>query len=198
MSLVNTKDGYGALTKIFHWTIVALFAFQFAAAHIMLRIGPEQTALGIGQATYYNWHKSIGLFALAVAVLRLLARKCGRMPDWAPTLGARERSFVHRSEQALYAVMFAMPVSGYLYVMAGGYGVSLFGVVELANPIGENASLATVARWTHIACGYLLLLALVGHVGLVLRHQLLLKDRLLDRMLPGRRVRTSAAPSASG
>jgi len=198
MSLLNTKDGYGALTKVFHWTIVALFAFQFAAAHIMLRIGPEQTALGIGQATYYNWHKSIGLFALAVAVFRLLARTCGRLPDWAPTLNARERRFVHRAEQVLYAAMFVMPVSGYLYVTAGGYGVNLFGVVELASPIGENRVLAVVAKWTHIGCGYLLLLVLAGHVGLILRHQLLLKDRLLDRMLPDSRVKTSAGPSASG
>ncbi len=197
MSLLNTQDGYGILTKVFHWAIVALFAFQFAAAHIMLRIGPEQTALGLTQATCYNWHKSIGLMALAVAVLRLLARACGRLPDWAPALSARERSFVHRAEQVLYAAMFVMPVSGYLYVMAGGYGVNLFGVVELANPIGENKLLAAAAKWTHIACSYLLLLALAGHVGLVLRHQLLLRDRLLDRMLPGSRVRTSAAPSAS-
>jgi cytochrome b561 len=197
MSLLNTKDGYGALTKVFHWAIVALFAFQFAAANIMLRTGPEQTALGLTQAVYYNWHKSIGLVALAIAVFRLLARSCGRLPDWAPTLSARERSFVHRAEQVLYAAMFVMPVSGYLYVMAGGYGVNLFGVVELANAIGENKLLAAAAEWTHIACSYLLLLVLAGHVGLILRHQLLLKDRLLDRMLPGSRVRTSAAPSAS-
>ena len=197
MSLLNTKDGYGALTKVLHWAIVGLFAFQFAAAHIMLRIAPGKSALGLTQDTYYNWHKSIGLIALAVAVLRLLARTCGRLPDWAPTLNARERRFVHRAEQVLYAAMFVMPVSGYLYVTAGGYGVNLFGVVELASPIGENRLLAAAARWTHIACGYVLLLALAGHVGLVLRHQLFLKDRLLDRMLPGTRVRTSAAPSAS-
>jgi cytochrome b561 len=197
MSWLNTQEGYGTLTKVLHWAIVALFAFQYAAAHIMLRIGPEQTALGLTQATYYNWHKSIGLMALAIAVLRLLARAWGRLPDWAPTLSARERSFVHRAEQVLYAAMFVMPVSGYLYVMAGGYGVNLFGVVELANPVGESKLIAAAAKGTHIASSYLLLLALVGHVGLVLRHQLLLKDRLLDRMLPGRRVRTSAAPSAS-
>jgi len=190
MMLLNTKHGYGALTKFFHWAIVALFAFQYLAANIMLRIGPNETALGLSQAAYYNWHKSIGLVALAFAVFRLLARSSGRLPDWAPTLSAPERSFVHRAEQLLYAAMFVMPVSGYLYVMAGGYGVSLFGVVDLANPIGERAALATAAKWTHIASGYVLLLVLAGHVGLVLRHQLVLKDRLLNRMLPGRRVAT--------
>jgi cytochrome b561 len=74
MALLNTKEGYGALTKLLHWAVVALFAFQFAAANIMLRIGPNETTLGLTQDTFYNWHKSIGLVALAVAVLRLLAR----------------------------------------------------------------------------------------------------------------------------
>jgi cytochrome b561 len=188
MALLNTKEGYGALTKLFHWAIVALFAFQFAAGNIMVRIGPNETTLGLTQDAFYNWHKSIGLVALTVAVLRLLARRGGQLPDWAPTLSASERKFVHRAEQVLYAAMFVMPISGYLYVMAGGYGVNLFGAVELGNPIGERESLAIVAKWTHILSGYALLLALAGHVGLVLRHQLILKDGLLHRMLPGRRA----------
>ena len=184
MTLLNTQDGYGALTKLFHWLIVALFAFQFAAANIMLRIDANETALGLTQATYYNWHKSIGLLALTVAVFRLLARRHGELPPWAPGLSANERKFVHRAEQVLYSAMFVMPISGYLYVMAGGYGVNLFGLVSLPNPIGQWEPLAIAAKWTHILSGYALLLALAGHLGLVLRHQLLLKDGLLHRMLP--------------
>ena len=167
---------------------MALFAFQFAAANIMLRIDGDETALGLTQASYYNWHKSIGLIALVVAACRLLARKRGQLPDWAPTLSGSERTFVHRAEQVLYTAMFLMPVSGYLYVMAGGYGVNLFGVWHMPNPIGTHEALAIAAKWTHIAASYALLLALAGHIGLVLRHQLILKDRLLHRMLPGRRA----------
>jgi cytochrome b561 len=185
MTLLSTPAGYGALTKLFHWLVVALFAFQFAAANIMLRIDDNETALGLSQASYYNWHKSIGLVALVVAVFRVIARKRGQLPDWAPGLSAAERKFVHRAEQVLYAAMFVMPISGYLYVMAGGYGVNLFGVVNLPNPIGEWGPLAIAAKWTHILSSYALLLALAGHLGLVLRHQLLLKDGLLHRMLPG-------------
>jgi cytochrome b561 len=188
MTLLNTQDGYGALTKFFHWFIVGLFAFQFAAANIMLRIDFNESALGLSQATYYNWHKSIGLLALVVVVLRLLARKSGELPAWAPTLTMHERRFVHRAEQLLYTAMFVMPVSGFLYVMAGGYGVNLFGVLDLANPIGKHESLAVAAKWTHILSSYALLLVLAGHVGLVLRHQVLLKDRLLHRMLLRGRV----------
>ncbi len=85
--------------------------------------------------------------------------------------------------------MFAMPYSGYLYVMAGGYGVNLFGVLDLPNPIGTWPALAFVAKWIHILASYALLLALAGHLGLVLRHHLILKDGLLYRMLPGSRAR---------
>jgi cytochrome b561 len=151
-ALLNTQDGYGALTKLFHWAIVALFAFQFAAGNIMVRIGPHETALGLTQDAFYNWHKSIGLVALAVAVFRLLARRSGQLPDWAPTLSAPERKFVHRAEQVLYTAMFVMPISGYLYVMAGGYGVNLFGVVDLGNRwlslrSGRTSSVATLFCW---------------------------------------------------
>ncbi len=188
MALHNTSDGYGALTKALHWLVVALFAFQFAAANIMLRLDDNATAMGMGQTTYYNWHKSIGLVALAVAVLRLLARRQGSLPDWAPTLSGRERAFIHRAEQVLYAAMFVMPASGFLYVMAGGYGVNLFGGWELPNPIGARPWLASVAKWTHITSAYVLVATLAGHVGLVLWHTLVLRDGLIKRMLPRRGV----------
>jgi len=188
MALYNTEHGYGALTKALHWLVVALFAFQFAAANIMLRLDENATAMGVGQSTYYNWHKSIGLVALVVAVLRVLARRRGQLPEWAPTLSARKRAFIHRAEQVLYIAMFVMPVSGFLYVMAGGYGVNLFGVWELPNPIGTLPALAAGAKWTHIASAYVLTATLVGHVGLVLWHTLVLKDRLIRRMLPRRGV----------
>jgi len=187
MTWLNTQSGYGAPTKLLHWLVVVLFAFQFTAANVMLRLDAGATQLGLSQATYYNWHKSIGLMALALALLRLLARKRGQLPDWAPTLS--ERIFVHRTEQVLYLAMFLMPVSGYLYVTAGGFGVTLFGAWDLPNPMGEWQLLATAAKWTHIVGSYALLLAVAGHVGLVLRHQLILKDGLLLQMLPRSRHR---------
>jgi cytochrome b561 len=187
MPLLNTPEGYGSLTKLCHWLIFALFAFQYAAANIMLRMEEGGAVLGLNQSTYYNWHKSIGLVALLFAMIRLLARRSGRLPDWASTLGPGEKRFIHRAEQALYAAMFVMPVSGYLYVMAGGYGVNLFGRWTLPNPVGPQEGLALVAKWTHISASYLLAATLIAHIGLVLRHQLVLRDGLLGRMLPGRR-----------
>lgn len=186
MAIFNSATGYGALTKWLHWLIAALFAFQYVAAHIMTRMGPDGSALGVGQNTYYNWHKSIGLVALALAVARIVNRRTGELPPWAPTLNDTERAFIHRAEQVLYAGMLMMPVSGFFYVMAGGYGVKLFGAWDLPNPIGAVSWLASLAKWVHIAGGWIIVVALAGHIGLVLRHQFMLRDGLLRRMLPGR------------
>jgi cytochrome b561 len=184
VSLSNTQEGYGALTKLFHWLIVILFALQYVGGNIMTDMVRGELVLGLTQAVYYNWHKSLGLLALVIAIPRLINRKVGQLPDWAPTLSKGEQRFIHRAEQVLYTAMFVMPVSGYLYVMAGDFGVHLFGVWRLPNPIGKWEELAFIAKWVHIISGYVLLAAIIGHVGLVLRHQLFLKDGLLMRMLP--------------
>jgi cytochrome b561 len=186
MAMLNRQDGYGSLTKVLHWLVVALFAFQYTAANIMLGMDEKGLVLGLRQDTYYNWHKSIGLVALLVAALRVLARRSGRLPDWAPTLSEGERTFIHRAEQVLYTAMFVMPTSGFLYVMAAGYGINLFGVWNLPNPIGDWPALGTAAKWTHIVAAYVLALTLSGHLGLVLWHTLVLRDGLLLRMLPRR------------
>lgn len=187
MTLLNSRHGYGALTKALHWAIVALFAFQYAGAGIMLRTAAGETTLWLAQATYYNWHKSLGLVALVLAVVRLLNRRAGELPPWAPTLSPLEHKLIHWTENLLYGAMLVMPVTGYLLCMAGGYGVTLFGALELPNPIGSWPALASLARLIHIAAGFALLLPLGVHLGIVLGHHFLAQDGLIRRMLPERK-----------
>jgi cytochrome b561 len=186
MGLTNTDARYGAATKLFHWLIVALFALQYVGGNIMTRIEWGDVVLGLSQSDYYDWHKSLGLAALAVAIPRLINRRIGQLPAWAPCLSERERRFTHLNEQLLYAAMILMPVSGYVYVMAGGFGVLLFGEWQLANPIGKWEALAVAAKWVHIVSGYLLAASILGHLAVVIRHQMVKRDGLLWRMWPGR------------
>lgn len=186
MRLLNSQGGYGALTKALHWAIAVLFALQYAGAWVMMRTGADETVLGMSQAGYYNWHKSLGLVALALAVARLVNRRAGELPPWAPTLSPLERRLIHIAEPLLYGAMLVMPVSGFLYCMAGGYGVLLLGVFELPNPIGTWPLLASLARATHVAAAFALLLPLGLHLGIVLGHHFLDRDGLIRRMLFGR------------
>ena len=182
MPLLNSAEGYGSLTKALHWLVVALFAFQVVSALTMTRLGDDAAA---ERDALYNWHKTIGLVALGVAVARLWARKAGELPPWAPGLTTRDQRVVHHAERALYLAMFVMPVSGFVYVMAGGYGVQFAGLFTLPNPIGRWEGLGEVAKWIHMGGAILLGVALAAHLGVVLRHTVLHRNGLIRRMLPG-------------
>ena len=55
----------------------------------MTHLARDKTLLSLTQGDYYNWHKSIGLVLLTLALARLIWRKTTPLPDWAPSrLGA--------------------------------------------------------------------------------------------------------------
>jgi cytochrome b561 len=182
MPLLNSSAGYGSLTKALHWIIVALFAWQLGSAVAMTRLDDDAA-----RDALYNWHKTLGLVALAVALVRIRVRAMGELPPWAPTLTEMEKRIIHRAEQGLYVAMVLMPLSGLLHVMAGGYGVLLAGTWALPNPIGEWKPLGEVGRVVHLLGAIGLGVALAAHLGVVLRHTLVLRDGLIRRMLPARR-----------
>jgi len=97
---------------------------------------------------------------LLLAATRLRRRRVVPLPPWAETLSSRERTWAHRTEQLLYLSLVVMPLSG--------IGVLLVDDDLLA---------------LHVTTHVVLFAALVAHLGLVLKHQLVDRDRLLRRML---------------
>jgi cytochrome b561 len=180
----NTRARYGVVTKVLHWTLFLLILNQFVAATMMLNTPQGTTTAGFTQGMLYNWHKSIGLIALAVALARYIWRKTTPLPDWAPNLSAGEKRWLPRIETTLYCCMFLMPISGYVFVMAGGYGVNFFGQWNLPNYLGKHAAVSVIAEWVHGITATVLVLALFTHWGLGIRHHLRHRDRYLNRMLP--------------
>ena len=71
----NTAVRYGVVSKVLHWTVFLLILNQFIVAAAMLNTAAEDTTAGFTPGGLYNWHKSIGLIVLAVALLRYVWRK---------------------------------------------------------------------------------------------------------------------------
>ena len=186
MALKNSATCYGSVSRFLHWSVVTLFAFQYLSAAIMTHLARDKTLLGLSQGDLYNWHKSIGLVLLTLALARLIWRKATPLPDWAPVLSKTERAISHRNETLLYGCMFLLPLSGYLFVMAGNFGVKLFGLVNLPNPIGKQEGLALLALIVHIVTSYAAVIFIAWHVGLGLKHHCYDRDGFLNRMLPFR------------
>lgn len=172
------------MTRSLHWFVFSLLFAQLAVGYLMTWVdeSDDGAAGALSDERLLGMHMSLGAVLLVLAVIRLAWRVLTPLPAWAETLTPFERRYAHRVEQALYLVMFAIPITGMLTVMADGERLSFFGVVEVPSFFSEDSDLEDVAVALHVA-GHIAFFALLAlHVGLVLKHQVVNRDGLLRRM----------------
>lgn len=185
MPIRNTPSGYGLATKAFHWVIFVIMSVQFLVGYTMTRIDDDnfEAIPGLSEDRLFAVHMSLGATVLVLALLRLAWRMLTPLPLWAPTLTSFERKYAHFVEWALYLLMFAIPLSGMLAAMADGKDVVLFGILEVPPLVPDDSDLDDLTLAFHIAGHLAFFAALALHVGLVVKHQVINRDRLLNRML---------------
>jgi cytochrome b561 len=176
---------YTPAAKAFHWLTVLVMAGGFALAFVMVEL-----PLGTLKVSLYNWHKTLGLVVLALAVLRLAWRLRHPAPPMPAEMPAWERAAAHASHVALYLFLFAQPLLGLVMAWASGFPTVLFGSFNLPNPLGANQGLYDSLSEVHELLAWVLLAVVAVHAGAALRHHFVLKDEVLRRMLPGRAAET--------
>ena len=90
----------------------------------------------------------------------------------------------HLGHLALYGLMLAIPLSGWLMSSAKGFQTVYFGVLPIPDLLGKNPDLGEWLAELHEALNLLLMLTLAGHVGAALKHHFIDQDDILRRMLP--------------
>ena len=96
----------------------------------------------------------------------------------------QERFVAKASERLLYTLFFALPLVGWAMLSAGHYPIVMFGAVHLPPIMPARPELYATLRETHTILAYLLFLAFLAHMGAMLFHTLILRDGLLERMVP--------------
>jgi cytochrome b561 len=119
---------------------------------------------------------------LILAAVRLINRRSTTLPPFPPTMSHAERMIASASERLLYTLMFALPLVGWGMLSAGHYPIVLLGNLHLPAILPANPDLYAVLRKTHTVLAYLLFFTFLAHLGAVLFHTLILRDRLLKRM----------------
>jgi cytochrome b561 len=199
MRLRNGTHGYGLVTKLLHWGTVAALVAQFVVGYVMVAEGDFEKAdcaieadrleercerqqellearaedpLGtaykdLGSGDILNGglalpevHVLLGLLVLVLALSRVVWRRTSGLPPWAEGLSEGEKTLAHWTEKVLLTLLFVIPLSGLLLVVVSYDLLPL----HVAAHIGFFATVA-------------------AHLGLVLKHQLVDRDRLVSRML---------------
>jgi len=182
-----TSHRYDPVAIAFHWLTALAILAMLGLGWTMVELRPGSSS----QFQLFQWHKSLGFTVLALATLRLLWRAGHRPPPLPPTMSAIERRGAQLGHWALYGLMLALPLSGWVVVSTASFNIPtlLYGIVPVPH-IAPLASLADKAEIHELFEGlhetgvWTLVAILVVHVGAALRHHFLLGDEVLVRMLP--------------
>lgn len=183
MSIRNTRQRWGSLAQLLHWLIVALIAVQAALGltGILLPLGVQKIAV-------LARHKSIGITILGLAAVRIIWRWLNPTPPLPSNLNRLERFCARGTHAALYALLFAMPLTGWMMSSARGFPVSWFNLFQLPDMVPRNEALYNMLVTSHAALAIALACTVTLHVAGALRHHFVLKDDTLRRMLPSGRT----------
>ena len=163
-----------------HWLIALLIVIAFALGTIL----GDMHGISPAKLKMESWHKWLGCTVLGLAALRLIWRLLRRPPALPETMPRWQRQAAGALHILLYALMFAVPLSGYFYTLAAGVPVVLYGVIPLPVLIGPDPHLKHQLHELHELLTYVLLGAFILHVLAALKHHFLDRDDVLKRMLP--------------
>lgn len=175
MNMDNSRTQFAVLSRILHWLMAAMIL-------AMLFIGIDMVSSLADYHKLVSIHRPLGIMIFILAIIRLVNRIFTTLPPFPPTMSKLERQLATASEKLLYALMLTLPLVGWGMLSAGNYPIVLFGLVHLPAILPANPAVYAVLRRAHTILAFLLFLTFLAHLGAVLFHTLIIRDRLLNRM----------------
>ena len=184
--LRNTEQHYGAVAIGLHWLMAALLITLLVMGLYMVSL--PDAGFDTRKIALILYHKQLGMLALALAVVRLAWRVGNALPSLVEMLPDWQKVIARLVHLCFYALMLALPVTGWLMSSAAGFSVSLFGLFDLPDLVARNDYLFRAFIEIHKWLGYALLACIVVHAGAALRHHFMFKDETLRKMWPQART----------
>ena len=144
----------------------------------------DSLPLGVAKLQALAWHKSFGLTILALAVIRLVWRWTNPVPDLSTETRPWERVLAKISHLLLYALIFALPLTGWMMSSAKNYPVSWFSLFQVPDLVAPSETLFNQMRHLHHLLFDVLVVVAVLHVAGALKHHFVDRNDVLKRMLP--------------
>lgn len=182
MSLMNSDDAYGLVSRANHWLTALVFIPLIPMGIILEEMEDERGDIFFQLMVT---HESLGVLMIGLLVMRLFWLLVDRGPASEGADPAWQAGLARLVRVVLWVGMVAMPVSGWIMSNSAGYAVSFFDLFELPAIVPESGLVHELAEEIHEALPGLLILALLLHVAGALKHHYLNGDRTLRRMTRG-------------
>jgi cytochrome b561 len=181
MNTAPASHRYHGFAIALHWLLALGLVGLFFMGHYMadLPFSPQRLKL-------YNWHKWAGVTVLILSAVRLVWRLMRRPPALPQTVTQNMPSWqiqaFHTTHVTMYALFFIVPMLGWAYSSAAGFPIVLFGALPLPDFVGASKPLAEVIKPWHGLAANALAALVVLHIVAALKHQVIDKDGLMNRM----------------
>src|SRR3984893_15553561 len=183
---------FTAFSRLLHWTMAVMVL-------TMLCIGVTMVASLANYHVLVSIHRPLGTAILILVVVRFVNRQLTVLPPFPATMSRAERLAATASELTMYGLMFVLPLVGWGLLSAARYPIVLFGSVHLPFILPHDAMLYAHLRRTHTILAYLFFFTFIAHFGAILFHTLVVRDGMLQRMLPWNiRPQEPASPGVDG
>lgn len=175
--LRDTPERYGRVSRALHWSMAALFIWQFL--NRLIHIVAKESAL---DSVTLPTHEPLGALLFLLVVIRFVWAFVNRNTRPPYPRGVLGRAAV-AGHVALYALMLVVPALALLRAYGSGRGLDAFGLFQLVPATGTKLSwLIQPGRELHGLLAWVLLALIGGHVAMAIYHEKVLRDRTIARM----------------
>ncbi|QFT34623.1 cytochrome b [Roseibium porphyridii] len=166
---------YGSVTRLLHWSVAVLVLITWPLG-LMIGFAKKDVV-----SAFYLLHESFGFIVLWLMLIRVGNKLLTKpIENEGPAIERYAAASVHG---LFYLFLIIMPLSGFLATNAHGFPLKWFGLVQIWSPIGKSPDIAWTLSAIHEWSAYILLVLFVLHIGAVVFHHTIRKDRTLFRML---------------
>jgi cytochrome b561 len=176
MHICDTLEGYGVVSRLFHWLMaIAIFA-MFALGVRMVRLDYY--------SPYYNsaadFHRNFGMLLLLALLVRWLWRAINPKPI-AGDLTPFEQKSANVAHWGFYVLLLVLMISGYFISTQDGKPINVFGWFSIPS-IFKMPGLEDRAGYVHRLFAYAVIALAVVHTLAALKHHFIDKNDVLSRM----------------
>lgn len=162
-----------------HWLVALGLVGTFAVGLYMTELPLSPHKLRV-----YSWHKWAGVTIFVLVLARLAWRLAHPVPAAPAGMPHWQRRLADATHVALYVLMVAVPLSGWLMSSAKGYQTVWFGVLPLPDLVGKDKAVGDLLLGVHKALNFTMAGLVLAHAGAAVKHVLVDRDGVLERMAP--------------
>lgn len=181
---VRAKDiasvSYDPISRIAHWLTFILVAAEFTVGWWMPEIEWGTRPVGL-----IGVHLALGGSILVVVALRVIWRFTHAAPPPPQDVPAWQQRLAGVTHFVLYALLFIMPLTGWISASAREWTVKAFWLIPLPAIVPPHTGFAFQLGDLHAGVLCWVLLGVIGlHAVAALYHHFIKHDSVLQRMLP--------------